>query len=125
MRSGIVIFLVGLTLPAQAGSFDWADKGQMEVTMKLGSALASANACNFEVNTEGMAQIIRTRIAPTGKLTPEMASSLMFSVVGVGAMQGELLSVGKMNKAQLVKHCVSIISYFGPSGTSLSGVLKP
>lgn len=110
---------------ASASSLDWADHDQREVAMKLGSALANANVCNFEVDTDGTAQIIKTKIAPTGKLTPEMASGLMFTVVGVGAMQAEVLNIGKMNKKQLANHCASIIGSFGPNGTSLAGVLKP
>jgi hypothetical protein len=121
----VLALTVGLAHPAGAGSLDWADREQMSVVSKLGSAFANANVCNFEVDTDGTATIIRTKIAPTGKLTPEMASALMFSVVGIGAMQGEMLGLGQMNKKQLAKHCAEIISYFGPNGTSLTGVLKP
>ncbi|MCJ2133349.1 hypothetical protein MKK69_04610 [Methylobacterium sp. J-026] len=110
---------------SHAGSFDWADQDQMSVVTKLGSAYASANVCNFEIDTDGTAKIIKDKIAPAGKLTPEMASSLMFSVVGIGAMQAQLLGIGQMNKRQLAGHCAKMLSYFGPSGSSLSGILKP
>ncbi len=92
----------------------------MGVVSQLGSAFANAKVCNFEVDTDGTAQIIKSKIAPTGKLTPEMASALMFSVVGIGGMQAKLLGVGRMNKKQLAKHCADIIGAFGPNGTSLA-----
>jgi hypothetical protein len=73
----------------------------------------------------GTAQTIRTKIVPIGKLTPEMVSALMFSVVGIGAMQAEALGLGHMNKKQLAKHCSVIISYFGTNGTSLAAIIEP
>lgn len=124
-RSILTVCIIGFASAANAGSLDWADREQAGVVSKLGSAFANANLCNFEVDTDGTAQIIKSKIAPAGKLTPEMASALMFSVVGIGAMQAELLGTARMNKKQLAKHCAGIIDSFGPNGSSLAGVLKP
>ena len=128
MKHAAVVFglLSALTAQAQAGAFSWAtSQDQMSVAMKIGSAMANANLCNFEVDTDGMATVIRDRIAGTGKLTPEMASGLVFSVVGTGSVQAQTLGLANMNKRQLAKHCADIISAFGPNGSSLAGLLKP
>lgn len=123
-RGWLAVSLLALAVsPAVAGP--WKTEDQASVASQLGSALANANWCNFGVDTPRVAAVINERLAPTGKLTPEMASELMFQVVGVQALQGELLQIGKMNKRELAKHCASIIGYFGPGGSTLPGLLKP
>lgn len=123
-RSWLTLSILVIAVsPAAAGA--WQTQQQASAASQIGSALASANWCNFGVDTSRITAVIEDRIAPVGKLTPQMASELMFTVVGAQAIQSQMLGVDKMNKRDLAKHCSEVISYFGPGGTAIPGLLKP
>lgn len=127
MRSFKVVALAlvagAFVVPARAASWDTPE--QMSVAMQIGSALSGAAFCNAEVDTDGLAAAIKDRIAPTGKLTPEMTASLMFYVVATQGGQIAISGVGRMNKRQLAEHCARVLASFGPNGSQVRGLLKP
>lgn len=111
-------------VPARADT-PWVDTDQMSVATQLATAIGSTGFCNFGVNTDGLAAAIKDRIAPTGKLTPEMASHLMFYVVATQGLQVALSGVSRMNKRQLAQHCAQLLSTYGPNGSQVKGLVTP
>lgn len=121
---GVLVAAALFPGPGSAQSLDWATHDQLSVASQLGSAYANAMACNQDIDIERTAAIIREKIAP--QLTPQMTASLMFMVVGVQALQAQVLGTGQMKKKELAAHCASMLSAFGPNGTQLKGVVfKP
>ena len=119
----ISILLAALLAASAAPAKDLTGPAANAVSEASG-AIASANICNFRVDTEALGRFLDGKLGPVKFESGELARA-MYGVLGSEAIILDLAGLGHANKAQVAAYCRQQIGLFGPTGTKIPGVLIP
>ena len=110
-----------------AGSADARKLDQDEIgpVSQIASALNAGLVCNYLADDAAMGRFLASKVGERRLYDNESIAQAMFFVIGIQAMQAQILNIGQMNKLQLAKFCRDQLLSFGPNGTAVPGLLKP
>jgi hypothetical protein len=88
-----------------------------------GSAVASANFCNFHIDIPALGRFIEGKVGKVS-IEAEGAARTMLIVLASEAMQEDLLGTRSMLPAEKIAFCRRQIIAYGPTGRIAPGILS-